>query len=383
MNHIHNIEINNFKSIRNTTIADCKRINLFIGPPNVGKSNILEGLSLFEYFEVSNYNKLNEYIRFNEYSDLIYNGNVKQITSLTLNNNYKVTLNYKSESQIELEFIKNGSNKNLNEGSTIFKLKDSKNIEFVEFIDTKAKKEIKDIDGLFKPVNKHNEQLFETFIINNKEAAYNENEISQNEIPSVRFYKFKQLLFNILYSDSHLSTPNGNNLFQILEHNKELRKLIINLFSNQGIKLLFENKVLKFYKSVDEYDTIFPISFNLIADTLQRVIFNLIAIKTNKNSVLLFEEPEAHCYEPYILDFTNAVKYDKQNNQYFMVTHSNYIVSEFLRDEEYRNQTNIYLVGLAKDGDTIVKLLDRQKADDVYRYGTNVFFNYEQLWNEN
>jgi len=55
MNQIKNIEIKNFKSIRHQTIDDCKRINVFIGYPNVGKSNILEGLSLISY--LSNYDQ--------------------------------------------------------------------------------------------------------------------------------------------------------------------------------------------------------------------------------------------------------------------------------------------------------------------------------------
>ena len=42
-----NIKIENFKSLRHIELNDCKRINIFIGKPNVGKSNILEALSLF------------------------------------------------------------------------------------------------------------------------------------------------------------------------------------------------------------------------------------------------------------------------------------------------------------------------------------------------
>ena len=39
------VEIKNFKSIKDLRL-DCKRINVFIGKPNVGKSNILEALGL-------------------------------------------------------------------------------------------------------------------------------------------------------------------------------------------------------------------------------------------------------------------------------------------------------------------------------------------------
>ena len=35
------ITIENFKSLRSVALKDCNRINVLIGRPNVGKSNIL------------------------------------------------------------------------------------------------------------------------------------------------------------------------------------------------------------------------------------------------------------------------------------------------------------------------------------------------------
>jgi AAA15 family ATPase/GTPase len=46
-NIIKHAHITNFKSIRDLRLEDCQRINLFIGYPNVGKSNLIEALSLF------------------------------------------------------------------------------------------------------------------------------------------------------------------------------------------------------------------------------------------------------------------------------------------------------------------------------------------------
>ena len=42
---ISNLEIKNYKSI-NQMELNCSRINVFIGEPNSGKSNILEALDL-------------------------------------------------------------------------------------------------------------------------------------------------------------------------------------------------------------------------------------------------------------------------------------------------------------------------------------------------
>lgn len=43
---IREVEIRNFKSIRHLCLA-CRRINLFIGPPDAGKSNLLDSLGIF------------------------------------------------------------------------------------------------------------------------------------------------------------------------------------------------------------------------------------------------------------------------------------------------------------------------------------------------
>ena len=120
----------------------------------------------------------------------------------------------------------------------------------------------------------------------------------------------------------------------------------------------------------------------MIADTLQRVVFSKVAILSNNNAVLLLEEPEANCYEPYILEITNEVKNDNGGNQFFIVTHSQYVIDELLRDNESRNDTNIYLVG-SENGETKIKLLNRDNNEDVFERGLNVFFNYQTLWDEN
>ncbi|MFN3762347.1 MAG: AAA family ATPase, partial [Anaerolineae bacterium] len=43
---IQTLEIHNFKSIRHL-VLDCRRVNVFIGEPNTGKSNILEAVGVF------------------------------------------------------------------------------------------------------------------------------------------------------------------------------------------------------------------------------------------------------------------------------------------------------------------------------------------------
>lgn len=70
---INQVHIQNFKSIRQLTF-NCRRINLIIGQPNTGKSNILEALSLLS----SNIKDKKKVIRYREVSNLFYDNNVSQ-----------------------------------------------------------------------------------------------------------------------------------------------------------------------------------------------------------------------------------------------------------------------------------------------------------------
>jgi recombinational DNA repair ATPase RecF len=63
------VEIEGFKSIRHLRL-ECRRINLFIGPPNTGKSNLLEslGMSSLPYYP----EKLRAFARCQTMADLFY-----------------------------------------------------------------------------------------------------------------------------------------------------------------------------------------------------------------------------------------------------------------------------------------------------------------------
>lgn len=180
-----------------------------------------------------------------------------------------------------------------------------------------------------------------------------------------------------------LSNPYGNNLAEVITSYPELRRKVRKLFNDNNLNVLIDkgtNELRVFKEFAD--GTVFTLPYNMVADTLQRLIFYKTAIMSNQDTVLLFEEPEAHCFEPYILEITNDIKYDKGNNQFVIVTHSDFIIQEFLRDEEIKNQTNIYLVNNV-NGETKVKLLDKNKNESVYELGMNPFFNFETLWENN
>ena len=336
MEKINNIEISNFKSIKHLKIDGCNKINVFIGKPNAGKSNILEALGLYGMILENKADSIKDFIRFKINSELFFEETTSKSIKIEVDSN-------------ELKVISTDNY---------------------------------DSREMTSPLGEH---LFTPF---GNGFAYDKSIIRDTwnktkKKSKIKKYSFTNSIFRNNNNRSTLEFPDGFNLVQVISSNPELRKVVNQLFKENNLKLLIEKNTndLKIFKEYQD-GTVFTLSYNLIADTLQRLIFYKAAIMSNENTVLLFEEPEVHCFEPYILEFTNSVKYDKRDNQFFIVTHSDFIIQEFLRDEESKQNTNIYLVNNV-NGETKVKLLDKKKNDDVYEYGMNAFFNFESLWENN
>lgn len=116
---------------------------------------------------------------------------------------------------------------------------------------------------------------------------------------------------------------------QIIRDNPSLTTEISNLVAEYGLQLLFDTSTqeIKFQKKLGE-NTVFSIPFFSVSATLQRLIFYKSVIEGNRNSVIMLEEIEAHSYPPYISKVTNCIL-DDESNQYFITTHSPYVVNDF------------------------------------------------------
>lgn len=88
----------------------------------------------------------------------------------------------------------------------------------------------------------------------------------------------------------HLSPPFGENLPSLLLSNENLRNWVSELFESMRFTLTLkptENQI-SISKMVNK--SIFSYPYFTISETLQRIVFYIMAIKSNKNSILLFDE---------------------------------------------------------------------------------------------
>ena len=324
---IRNLEIENFKSIKHLKL-DCKRINIFIGEPNTGKSNILESLGVFS--SASFGGVLRDFVRIERVNNLFYDENLRQ--------NIKIKAD-------DLVFV----------------------IEF----------EQKRFRG--KLYNKRKELVsplmtFEYDLKSVTKTLYTGEDFTN----FFGFYRFKVLENFPNMESEFLYPPFGTNLLVILKTNRELKKFVKRIFDKYGLKVVLkpqENKI-EVQKEVEE-DIVIAYPYSLVSDTLQRIIFHLAAIETNEGSVIAFEEPESHAFPYYTKFLAERIALDKNNNQYFISTHNPYLLLSIL-EKAHKDDVAIFITYF-EDYQTKVKLMSEKELEEIMDLGVDVFFNIERF----
>jgi len=200
----------------------------------------------------------------------------------------------------------------------------------------------------------------------------------KKHLKSFKFYKFVHKDVFPEKTSEFLMPPPGSNLVSILTHSKELREIANNIFSKFGFKLAIrprENK-LEIQRELEE-GVIIGFPYSLISDTLQRIVFYLAAIYTNRNSVVAMEEPEAHAFPYYTKYLAERVAMDRNNNQYFITTHNPYFLLSIL-EKSSKDDVAVFITYF-ENYQTKVKSMSQKEIEEVLSLGMDIFFNIERF----
>lgn len=329
---IKKVKIINFKSIKKLDL-ECTRVNIFIGEPNTGKSNILEALGIIS----SPYSKsLKDFIRFKSITNIFYDNVYKNNISITFNNN---RTNYK----LGIKYI---------DGS---------------------------IDGTMTPIppkvrNRSDLWFSFRYSLNNSTPHFFSFEKFNGFI---KYYKFRSFEKYTGYEIDFLRPPYGENLVQLIANNKYLEELVIAKFKEYGYNILlsqFDNE-LDFFKIVDNSPVRFP--FFLSADTIQRMVFYTSILETNENSSIILEEPEAHVFPFYNKFMAERIAlYNK--NQFFIATHNPTFLSNLI--EQTPDKELVVYITYYENYQTKVMQLKGKKLRETYKlFGRDIFGNLEKI----
>lgn len=322
---IKNLEIENFKSIKHLKL-ECKRINVFIGEPNTGKSNILEGLGILSFGCYYGVGKIRDFARFTLLNNLFYDENLDE--------------------SIKIKF----------------------DDEFFE---------IKFEDGFF--VGTYHSSKGELLAFKYDYSASGATSPSHG-LSQFKFYRFMPLNYFPSKESEFLLPPRGDNLLAVLMAHKRLKLTISQIFNPFGLRLIFkpqENRmeVLKQYG-----DVFISYPYSLISETLQRVIFHLVAIESNRESIIVFEEPEAHAFPYYTKFLAEKIALERSGNQYFILTHNPYLLFPLL--EKSPQDDIAVFIAYFENYQTKAKPLTAEDKEKVMEEGMDIFFNIERFLEE-
>lgn len=317
---INTLNIQNFKSIKNLQL-DCKRVNLFIGEPNVGKSNILEALSIQAIQQTLTIEGL---IRLNDLSNIFFENDLS---------NKIIVVSDECRTEISYE-----------QGFILIR---------------------------FSNGDKFNREF---------RSGFNELSFIGQGVPwdfGIHPYFFKILKkFPDLNSD-FLSIPNGSNLFFMLQTNKALRALVSDLIMDKGFKLTLRpgNYEIEISKEKDSILVSYP--YSVMSDTLQRLIFFISAIETNKrDSTLIFEEPESNVFPYYTKFLAEKIALDN-DRQYFITTHNPIFLQSIIEKTPF-SELSVNLVTM-NGYLTEVKTISFKGTEEILNLSSDVFLNFDRL----
>jgi hypothetical protein len=322
---ITKLSISNFKSIRQLDL-DCKKINLFIGEPNTGKSNILETLGLLSWCAQLGQTPLSDYVRFQSLPNLFYDQLLDQSIEV------RISTTTISPTGLFLTFTGGA----------------------YDFCDLETKKPFRTV---------------------NEEGHYDGSRaFGQREI---KFFRFKSLS---KYDDKEpggLKPPSGRNLFSVVFTSAVLRETVAEFFQKYGLKLVFkpQDRVFEIVKQTGDLFVSYP--YGMTADTLQRIIFYTVAMASNKDSVLVFEEPESNAFPYYTKYLGERIALD-ETNQFFIATHNPYLLSAIV--EKGRKEDVQVFITYFKDYETKVKPLTPDEVSELME--ADPFFNLDRFVEE-
>ena len=387
-NVINTLLIQNFKSIRHAVLHP-RRVNLIIGPPNVGKSTLLEAMSLLGGLQFEHRRKfMRGFVRYEEPAQLFYD--------CVLTNPVRI----ESDSDVCLlgaHGTKPGFHYGVFDQATYHHLRLQLGLPQ---LDSRLRTRAAD-DASLLPQLQANPELLHTLPtagghyleLDEKGRIQRPVSATDSEAPApanwfprpVKAYRFKHnARLDRCFPDASLWPPFGTNLVQVLEQHPSLRREFSELFGrqHQHLRVRHTPSRLEVGKEVNGHSYAYP--YSGAGDTLRRFGFHLAAIESSQQAVVLLEEPESHSYPGYITQLAERMV-AHENNQFFVTTHSPYFFDSVLENmvpyESRMPELAVFVVDY-REFQTRIRQLSDEEVRGLQRDSLDAFNNLHLLAHE-
>lgn len=133
------------------------------------------------------------------------------------------------------------------------------------------------------------------------------------------------------------------------------------------------NNEILVVKEIEEEIYSFP--YFTISETFQRIIFLMLAMESNNDSILVFDEPEANTFPYYTKFIAEQITYD-ESNQFFISTHNPYFLSAIVEKAKIEDVA-VYITYMDEQYQTQLKKIDDSQMGEVLDLSSDVFFNLD------
>ena len=239
------LSIRNFKSIR-TIEVECPRLNVIVGPPGAGTSNILEALGLLGHLQAGRQTPLDETVRHEHLGDLFHRRDESREIEVRLD-------------KLQVRLRRTGAAYS-GDGQAC--------VPWREHVGFRIYPAQEGLGGLLRD--------------------YPYPLAHPGKCPEIRFYRFRPDVIWLGSAPEHLSTPRGRNLPHVMQRHHRLREVLqARLAGLEPLaELAWEEGTLRFREDgIELPETSMP-------DSLRAYALAMAAILTNEDATVVLEEPE-------------------------------------------------------------------------------------------
>lgn len=119
------------------------------------------------------------------------------------------------------------------------------------------------------------------------------------------------------------------------------------------------------------------LSYTAASETLRRMIFYHLILDTNRDQILVLDEPEAHSFPPYTKTLAERIALDDRGNQFFLTTHSPYMLDSLLSKTPSKD-LNVVLCRM-ENFETKAYPMNQDQIDQIKEWSMDAFFNFDRL----
>lgn len=172
-----------------------------------------------------------------------------------------------------------------------------------------------------------------------------------------------------------VTPPHGQNLHYVARHHERVYDFLRDQVASSGWKLRFDQAAKTFRMSEVRDDDIIDYNLDLLSDSLKRFFFYGAILLTSENATLVLDEPDVFAFPPYPKTLGEMIGHDT-SNQFFVTTHNPYFLAGVLAKTKAADLA-LFVCHRDEAGDTAVRLLDVEQVADVIEHGASVFFNLD------